>query len=83
MEETGLRRKNKEAKRVKSYDGGASKGRLEIQEKPKKFLQNFIRLVMIGCRILRLKRKKVLAHLVIRQLVESMARRIMVIAFLG
>ena len=33
MEETRLRRKNRESKRVKSYDGGASKGRLEIQDK--------------------------------------------------
>ncbi len=33
VEEIRLRRKNKEAKRVKSYDGCASKGMLEIQDK--------------------------------------------------
>ena len=33
MEETRLRRKNRETKRGKYYDGSASKGRLEIQDK--------------------------------------------------
>lgn len=33
VEETRLRRNNIESKRVNSYDGCASKGRLEIQDK--------------------------------------------------
>ena len=42
VEETRLRRKNREAKRVKSYDGGALMRRLEIQDNPrfKKILSN-------------------------------------------
>ena len=35
MEETRDRRKNKDAKRARSFDGGFSKGKLEIQDKPK------------------------------------------------
>ena len=34
VEETRLNRKNMEFKSVKSYEGGTSKGRLEIQDKP-------------------------------------------------
>ena len=34
-EESRLRRNNREAKRAKSYEGGSSKGRLEIQDKPR------------------------------------------------
>ena len=35
VEETRLKRKNREFKRAKSYEEGTSKGRLEIQEKPR------------------------------------------------
>ena len=35
VEETRIKRKNREFKRVKFYEGGTSKGRLEIQHKPR------------------------------------------------
>ena len=35
VEETRLKRKNREFKRAKSFEGGTSKGRLEIQDKPR------------------------------------------------
>ena len=35
VEQTRLRKNNREAKRVKSYDCGASKGMLEIQDNPR------------------------------------------------
>ena len=35
VEESRLRRKNREVKRDKSFESGASKERLEIQDKPK------------------------------------------------
>ena len=35
VDETRINRKNRYAKRERFYDGGASKGRLEIQDKPK------------------------------------------------
>ena len=31
----GLRKKNRDAKRARSFDGGSSKNRLEIQDKPR------------------------------------------------
>ena len=34
VEESRLRRKNREAKRAKSFESGSSKGRLEIQDNP-------------------------------------------------
>ena len=42
VEETRLRRKSREAKRARSYESGSSKGRPEIQDKPrlKKSLSN-------------------------------------------
>lgn len=44
VEERRLRRKNRKAKLVKSYDSGFSKGRLEIQVKPR-FQKRFYNLV--------------------------------------
>ena len=35
VEETSLRRKNREAKKARSYDSGSSKGRLSIQYNPR------------------------------------------------
>ena len=35
VEETRLRRKNREAKKARSYEGGYSKGRLDIKDKPR------------------------------------------------
>ena len=35
VEETRLKRKNREFKKAKSYKGGTSKCRLEIQDKPR------------------------------------------------
>ena len=42
VEETRLRRNSREAKKARSYEGGSSKGRPEIQDKPrlKKSLSN-------------------------------------------
>ena len=48
-----------------------------------KFLLNLPMLVIIGCLTLSLRREEVLAHRVIRQNLESVARSTMVIAFLG
>ena len=33
MEETRAKRKSRDAKRARSFDGGSSKGRLDIQDK--------------------------------------------------
>ncbi|WP_353804798.1 hypothetical protein, partial [Acinetobacter baumannii] len=35
VEESRIRRKNREAKKERSYEGGSSKGRLDIQDKPR------------------------------------------------
>ena len=35
VEESRLRRKNREAKQARSYDDGSSKGSLDIQDKPR------------------------------------------------
>ena len=35
VEETRARRKSRDTKRARSFDGGATKNRLEIQEKPR------------------------------------------------
>ena len=35
LEEAGAKRKSRDAKRERSFEGGSSKGRLEIQEKPR------------------------------------------------
>ena len=90
VEETRLRRKNKEAKMMKSYDDGVSNGRLEIQDKPrfKKKFTNQVPSKFPKARDDRESRpksqkRKVLADLARNQLVESVARIIMVIALLG
>ena len=64
VEESKISRKNRESKKERSYEGGFSKGRVDIQEKPRfkksfliKFLQNFPRLVMIGYLTLSPKRE--------------------------
>ena len=70
MEETRVKRKSKDAKRAKSYNGGSSKGRLDIQDKhrfTKRFsnqvlTKKFPRLVMIGFLTLSLKREEVPIH---------------------
>ena len=75
---------------MKSYDGGASKRSLEIQFKarlkkrfPNQVPSKFPRLMMIECLTLILKREKVLHHLTRIQLVDSVAKNIMVIGLLG
>ena len=90
MEETKVKRKNRDDKRARSFDCGSSKGRLAFKTSLDlrrglliKFLTNFPRLMMIGCLTLSLKREEVLAHQVKSQLVENVARSIMVIALLG
>ena len=35
VEETGAKRKNRDTNRARSFDGGSSKGRLDIQDKPR------------------------------------------------
>ena len=83
VEESRLRRKNREAKRAKSFKSGSSKSRLEIQGKPKfktsfsnQVPPKFPRLVMIGCLTLCPKRIEVESHKVINQLVPSVVRSI-------
>ena len=61
----GLREKSRDAKRERSFDGGCSKGKLDIRLKRGfqiKFLSNFTMLVMIGSLTLSLKREEVLSH---------------------
>ena len=90
VEESRAKKKSRDANRARSYDCGFSNGRLDIQENqsskrgsPIKFLLNFPRLMMIGCVTLNIKTEEVLAHQATSQLVESVARSIMVIALLG
>ena len=75
---------------MKSYDDGVSNGRLEIQDKPrfKKKFTNQVPSKFPKARDDRESRpksqkRKVLADLARNQLVESVARIIMVIALLG
>ena len=84
------KRKSRDAQRVRSFDGGASRGRLDIQDKPrfKKRSSNQVHTkspkpMMIGFQTLSLKREEVLVHTRRNQLVESVARSTMVIALLG
>ena len=56
VEESNLKKKNMDIKRARPYDVGTSKGKFEIQDKPKckKIFSNQVpykipRLVMIGC----------------------------------
>ena len=89
MEETRLRRKNRESKRVKSYDGGAPKGRLEIQDKSR-FKKRFSNKVpskfrkSLNDRVSNLKSQngKSTSYLPRIEFVESVARSIMVIDML-
>ena len=86
VEEARVEKMSRDANRARSYDCGFSNGRLDIQENqsskrgsPIKFLPNFPRLVMIGCVTQNIKTEEVLAHQATSQLVESVARSIMVI----
>ena len=86
MEDIRVKSKTRDANRARSFDGGSSKGRLDIQDKPRfkkgfliKFIPSSLRLVMIGCLTLSLKWEGVLVHQPRRQLVKSVARSIMVI----
>ena len=69
VEESRIKRKNREVKRARPYDGGTSKSKFEIQDKqklkkisPTKFLLIYQRLIRIGCLTLSLKGKKVVVH---------------------
>ena len=82
MEESRLKRKNRKAKRDKSYEGGSCKIRLDIQEKTRlqkrfsnKVPSKFSRLLMRGCLTLSLKRVEVLAHQARSQLVDNVAKK--------
>ena len=62
-EETMVTRKSRDARRARYFDGGSSKGRLDIHDKPKfkkksynKFPSNFPRLVLKGCLTRNVKR---------------------------
>ena len=76
VEEGRDKRKILDAKRERYFDGGCSKGRLEIEEKPTfkrwfliKFFPSSVWLGMIGCLTLSLKRKGILGHQPRRQIV--------------
>ena len=75
------------AERARSFDGGSSKNRVEIQDKPifkKRFsLQSFQILVVIGRLTLSSIREKILKNQPRIQLLESVARSTMVIALRG
>ena len=89
VEITRFRRKSREAKKAKSYEGSSSKGRLDIQEKPR-FKKRFYSQVPTKFPKARddkvskpkSQKRRLLAHQKRRQLVESVARNIMVIALL-
>ena len=87
VEEARSRRKSNDAKRSRSFDGGSSKNRVEIQDKPifkKRFsLQSFQMLVVIGRLTLSSIREKILKNQPRIQLLESVARSTMVIALRG
>ena len=85
VEETRLKRKNRESKRAKSYEGGTSKGRLEIQEKywlkkrvSNQVPSNFPRLSRIVCLTLGTKMQRVVIHQARNLLVLSVLRSIWV-----
>ena len=88
VEGTRLKRKSKEGKKAKSYEGCSYKGRIDIRDKPrfKKRLRfysivptNFPRIMMIGCVTVSLTMEEVVVHKLRSQLEESVARSIMVI----
>ena len=86
MEEARSKRKSRDSKRAISFHNGSSKDRLDIQDKPRfkkrvsnKVPQNSLRLWMRGCMTLSLGREGILAHQPRSQLVNSLARSIMVI----
>ena len=67
VEETRSNRKSWDDKRAKSFNGGSSKNKLEIQDKPRvkkhvsiKSLPNSKELVVIGCLTLNSRKEKVL-----------------------
>lgn len=85
VEEVRDKRKSSDAKRARSFDGGSSKGRLEIQDKPRfkkwcliKFLPSSLNLMMIGCLTLGLRREGILVHRTRILLVPSVERVILV-----
>ena len=90
MEETRVKTKSRDANRENPFDGGYSKGRLDIQDKSR-FKKRFANHVTskfpkardVGCLTLSLKRVEVLVHQPTSQLVESVARSTMVIALRG
>ena len=90
FEEARAKRKSRDAKRARSFDGGSSKNTLEIQEKPKfkKRFSNqvpseFQELVVIGCLTLNSRREKVLIHKMRSQLVENVVKSTMLISLRG
>ena len=81
VEEARAKIKSRDAKRERSFDGGSSKNRLEIQDTPTfkkrvliKFLLNSQELVVIGCLTLNSIREKVLINQMRSQLVESVVK---------
>ncbi|TMX04404.1 hypothetical protein EJD97_008955 [Solanum chilense] len=90
VEEARAKRKSRDAKRSRSYDGGSSKNRLEIPASLYlrsgfliKSLSNSQKLVMIGCLVLNSRREKVLIHQMGSQIMESVMKSTMVISLRG
>ena len=85
VEETRAKRKSRDAKRARSFDDGSSKGSLEIHDSQGSrkgflimFLPNFLRLGMIGCLTLSLRKVEILVHLTRIVLVPNVGRVILV-----
>ena len=90
MEEARDKRKSRDAKRPRSFDGDSSNNGLEIQDSLYlrrgfliKFLPSSLRQVVIGCLTVSLRKENLLVHKSRSQLVESVARSTMVIDLRG
>ena len=90
VEETRAKRKSRDSKRESSFDGGFSKNRLDIQDKPRfkkrssnKFFTKFRKVRDYRVSKPKSQKERGTAHQTRSQLMESVARSIMVIASLG
>ena len=90
VEETRLRRNSREAKKARSYEKGSSKGRLDIQYKPmfKKRFSNQVPSKFPKARDDRVsnpnsQKVRGTSYQLRSQLMESVARKIIVIALFG
>ena len=87
FKEARAKRKSRDAKRERSFDGGSQKigmrykTSLDLRRGFRiKSLKNSQELVVIGCRTLKSRRKKLLIHQIRSQLVDSVVKSTMVIS---